>query len=52
MIFKLYGINGNEVKSFFNNAKIPFTLDNTCNDYLLNIDFSKFPVCPTMSGFA
>ena len=41
MIFKLYGINGSELKSFLSDAKIPFSLNNASNDYLLNVDFSK-----------
>ncbi len=41
MIFKLYGINGSELKSFFNNAEIPFILNNKGNDYMLDVDFSK-----------
>ena len=41
MIFKLYGINGVELKSFLSDAKIPFSLNNASNDYLLNVDFSK-----------
>ena len=41
MIFKLYGINGSELKSFLSDAKIPFSLNNAGNDYLLNVDFSK-----------
>ena len=41
MIFKLYGINGAQLKSFLIDAKISFKLNNVGNDYLLSVDFSE-----------
>lgn len=41
MIFKLYGVNGNELKKFLKSEDIPFSLNSNGNDYLLDADFSK-----------
>lgn len=45
MIFKLYGINVAQLKSFLTDAKISFNLNNVGNDYLLSVDFSKLSEC-------